>query len=281
VNGNIFNGVYASSNFSGVWGESGGDNAAGLRGSSSGSGGFGVYGVATGDGNSVGVFGESTSSVGYGVFARSPARGVWGKTTSAGSGIYGDNGGSDSVGYAGFFNGRVHVAGFLSKGAGAFKIDHPLDPENKYLLHSFVESPDMMNIYNGNVTTDENGEATIKLPDYFETLNRDFRYQLTVIGEFAQAIVASEIKNNRFTIKTDQPEVKVSWQVTGIRRDAYAEANRIRVEEAKPERERGYYLHPKIFNQPEERGVEWVRNPEMKRMKGESEKLKQKRENER
>jgi hypothetical protein len=123
----------------------------------------------------------------------------------------------------------------------------------------------MMNIYNGAVTTDANGEATVTLPDYFEALNRDFRYQLTVIGQFAQAIVENEISGNSFTIKTDRPGVKVSWQVTGIRQDAYANKHRIPVEELKSERERGYYLHPQVFNQPEEKSVEWARNPEMMR----------------
>jgi len=133
----------------------------------------------------------------------------------------------------------------------------------------------MMNIYTGNVITDERGEATIKLPDYFEALNREFRYQLTVIGQFAQAIVLSEISNNRFTIKTDKAQVKVSWQVTGIRQDAYANANRVRAEEAKPQKERGYYLHPELFNQPEEKGIEWANNPEMmRRNKQEREKTK-------
>jgi hypothetical protein len=105
----------------------------------------------------------------------------------------------------------------------------------------------MMNIYNGNVTTDAGGLATVELPDYFEALNRDFRYQLTVIGQLAQAIVAQEIENNRFVIQTDKPKVKVSWQVTGIRHDAYANAHRIQVEEDKPEAERGTYLHPELF----------------------------------
>jgi hypothetical protein len=166
-------------------------------------------------------------------------------------------------GLAGFFFGDVEITGTISKGGGSFKIDHPLDPENKYLYHSFVESPDMMNIYNGNVTTDSNGEAIVTLPDYFEALNRDFRYQLTVIGQFAQAIVAREIAHNSFTIKTDYPGVRVSWQVTGIRHDAWADKHRIKVEVEKPERERGSYLHPDVFNQSEEMSVEWARNPEV------------------
>jgi len=143
-------------------------------------------------------------------------------------------------------NGTVHVVGNLTKGGGSFQIDHPLDPANKYLSHSFVESPDMMNIYNGNITTDARGNATVALPDWFEALNQDFRYQLTVIGEFAQAIIAREVQHNRFAIRTNRPHVKVSWQVTGIRHDAYANAHRIQVEEDKGDK-RGTYLHPELF----------------------------------
>src|SRR5262249_57764378 len=157
--------------------------------------------------------------------------------------IPGGGAGGATAGLAGDFLGDVEITGNLWKGGGSFKIDHPLDPDNKYLYHSFVESPDMKNVYDGVVSTDQNGEATVTLPDYFETLNRDFRYQLTVIGQFAQAIVASEIRGNHFAIKTDRPSVKVSWQVTGIRQDAYANKYRIPVEEDKPERERGYYIH--------------------------------------
>jgi hypothetical protein len=177
--------------------------------------------------------------------------------------VAGTGSGGTANGLAGQFNGNVQVTGNLSKGGGSFKIDHPLDPENKYLHHSFVESPDMKNIYDGNVTTDANGEATVQLPDWFEALNRDFRYQLTVIGTFAQAIVAEKIKGNRFVIKTSAPKVEVSWQVTGIRQDAFANKHRIPVEEAKPERERGYYLHPEAFDRPEERSVNWAAHPEM------------------
>jgi hypothetical protein len=121
----------------------------------------------------------------------------------------------------------------------------------------------MMNIYNGNITTDQNGEAVVEMPNYFDALNKDFRYQLTVIGQFAQAIVASEMKDNRFMIKTNAASVKVSWQVTGVRHDAYADKHRVKVEEDKSEKERGHYLHPEVFNQPEEKSIEWARHPEM------------------
>ena len=126
-------------------------------------------------------------------------------------------------------------------------MDHPTDPKNKTLSHSFVESPEMLNVYSGTVTTNRAGAARVRLPAYFEALNRDFRYQLTVIGKFARAMVSKEIKNNEFVIRTDPGRVKVCWQVTGVRKDAWAEANRIAVEETKPKAERGRYLHPELF----------------------------------
>jgi hypothetical protein len=170
-------------------------------------------------------------------------------------GVYGDDAGSATYNYAGYFSGDVHVSGTFSKSGGSFKIDHPQDPANKYLVHSFVESPDMMNIYNGNVTTSSNGIAVVELPSYFEVLNMDFRYQLTVIGEFAQAIIKEEISGNQFTIQTDKPHVKVSWQVTGVRNDAWAQANRIEVEVDKGDLEKGLYLHPELYGKSEAMGL--------------------------
>jgi hypothetical protein len=167
------------------------------------------------------------------------------------------------TGLAGEFNGQVQVTGdltvtgYIHKLGGGFVIDHPLDPANKYLNHSFVESPDMMNVYNGNVTTNAKGEAVVLLPDYFEAVNKEYRYQLTVMGQFAQAIISSKIKNNRFTIKTDKPNVEVSWQVTGIRKDVYAEQNRIQVEVEKSQQDKGKYLHPKEWGKPESLGINY------------------------
>ena len=132
------------------------------------------------------------------------------------------------------------VTGKLSKAGGSFQIDHPLDPAHKYLYHSFVESPDMMNVYNGTVTLDGDGRATVDLPDWFETLNRDFRYQLTAIGAAAPDLhVAAEVADGKFAIAGGKPGLKVSWQVTGIRQDAWANANRIPVEADKPAHDQG------------------------------------------
>lgn len=151
--------------------------------------------------------------------------------------------------------GVVNVVGTLTKGAGSFKIDHPLDPENKYLYHSFVESPDMKNIYDGNITTDASGKAVVQLPDYFEQLNKDYRYQLTVIGAFAQAIISKKVNNNQFEITTSLPNVEVSWMVTGIRQDAYANKNRIPNSVEKEAANKGKYMHPDAFGQPASKGI--------------------------
>src|ERR1700728_510746 len=114
---------------------------------------------------------------------------------------------------------------------------HPLEPANKFLSHSAVVSADMKTMYDGTVTTDASGQAVVELPEWFEALNRDFRYQLTVIGQFAQAIVATKIANHQFAIKTDKPNVEVSWQVTGIPHGAWAISKRTAVEVDKPDRD--------------------------------------------
>ena len=125
-------------------------------------------------------------------------------------------------------------ATFISKGGGSFKIDDPLDPANKTLSHSFVESPDMMNIYNGIAELNSRGEAWVRLPDYFQALNQDFRYELTSLGQSQPRLyVAQEVMNNRFRIAGGRPRGKVSWQVTGIRHDPFANKHRVVVEEKK------------------------------------------------
>jgi hypothetical protein len=250
----------------------------GVYGESYSTDGIGVVGLANPSvGNVTGVQGYIFSTAGRAVAGLSDssagfADGVAGYTasTAGGAGVFGyavaTTGTTRAVfglapstaGYAGYFSGRAHVTGTLSKGGGSFKIDHPLDPENKYLYHSFVESPDMKNIYDGVVTTDANGFATVAMPDWFDALNRDFRYQLTVIGkgEWSQARIHEPLAQGRFTIETSRPRVQVSWQVTGIRKDHFAEANRIPVEEGKPDDERGKYLHPEAWGQPEDAGID-------------------------
>jgi hypothetical protein len=261
--------------------------------------GIGVYGKAT---DGWGVWGSSTNSYGGrfsgyiavlgegrdrgGIFSGNVAGveaagnaggGAFQAYAAGGTGVVGEADGMNATsgppygvwgisnnpsGYAGFFTGNVNITGTLTKGAGAFRIDDPLDPAHAYLQHSFVESPDMMNVYNGNVTTDAHGFATVRLPRYFQALNRDFRYQLTIVGTRGwRARVVKEIRDNRFTIQTDEAKVKVSWQVTGIRHDPYANAHRIKVHLRKPARAQGFYLHPGLYEKPATKSVEWALKP--------------------
>ncbi|HNQ23969.1 MAG TPA: hypothetical protein PKK06_12835 [Phycisphaerae bacterium] len=177
---------------------------------------------------------------------------LFGVNYGSASGVYGYSSG----GYAGYFAGDVWVQGYTYKSGGGFVIDHPLDPPNKYLYHSFVESPDMKNVYDGVVTLDAIGRAWVQLPEWFGALNRDFRYQLTPIGGAAPDLhIATEIADNRFEIAGGKAGMKVSWQVTGIRQDAQAETSRIPVEVDKPADERGTYLHPEACGQSAELGL--------------------------
>jgi len=174
-------------------------------------------------------------------------------------GIYGSASGS-GTNYGGYFNGNVLVTGSLLKGGGGFQIDHPQDPENKYLTHSFVESPDMKNLYDGVVVLDSAGQATVQMPSWFEEVNRDFRYQLTAIGASGPNLyIAQEIEGNQFAIAGGTAGMKVSWQVTATRQDPYANAYRLPVVSTKREAEIGSYLHPELYGKPESLRVDnWL-----------------------
>jgi hypothetical protein len=272
----------------GVWGyAAGGGQTYGVHGESNSTSGRGVFGRANTDsGTNHGVYGESKSPDGFGGYflnSSGTGTGVYGKgwigvlgestggmkagVKGVGSllsygvwavnpeniALYVEGGGSNPTA---FVDGTMTVTGSLTKGSGSFKIDHPLEPETKYLYHSFVESPDMMNVYNGNAVLDEDGQAWVELPDWFEALNRDYRYQLTPIGAPGPNLfIAEGVSGNRFKIAGGEPGMQVSWQVTGIRQDPWANANRIQVEEEKPEDEQGYYLHPEVYGQPESQGI--------------------------
>jgi len=218
-------------------------------------GGIGVFGESdTGDG----VLGQSTSSSGVGGFSTTGA-GVLG-VSSQNVGLLGISNGTGVVALggaaAGTFFGNVSVTGSLSKGGGGFTIDHPADPANRYLRHSFVESAEMKNLYDGIAACDSNGETEIVLPDWFESLNADVRYQLTPVGAPAPGLhISEELSGNRFKVAGGTPGLKVSWQVSGVRRDAWATANPLRTEEDKTGADRGRYLHPEAHGQPAENSV--------------------------
>ncbi|HET8646539.1 MAG TPA: hypothetical protein VFO85_13685 [Vicinamibacteria bacterium] len=222
----------------------------GVHGTSSSTQGRGVQGTATAaSGQPHGVYGSATSPSGIGVGGYATA------TTGLNFGVFGST--TSASGYAGYFSGRVqmssslNVLGNLSVGGiKNFKIDHPLDPAHKYLVHASVESSEMLNIYSGTVVLDAQGAATVQLPEWFEALNRDFRYQLTCVGGYAPVYISAKVRQGRFGIAGGMPGLEVSWQVTGVRSDAHALAHPMAVEEEKPLEERGTYLDPEAHGQP-------------------------------
>lgn len=221
-------------------------------------------------GDGIDVYGGGASAQGgQGIYTQGGAS----TSSVGGDGIdaYAGNG-YTAQGYAGYFNGNVSVYGNIGASGSVtgsvknFRIDHPLDPANKYLYHASVESSEMMNIYSGNAILDASGSATIRLPEWFEALNTDFRYQLTAIGASAPGLyVAQEVANHQFAIAGGAPGVKVSWQVTAVRHDAYAAAHPMTAEQDKAASERGFYQNPELFGQPREKQLEWGRAPQKMR----------------
>jgi hypothetical protein len=235
VSGTAGDGAYSSGG--GSTGGMGGDGAYCLGGdSTSGEAGNGVTGIG---GFSTG----GTAGVG-GYFQG-------GDTTdgTAGRGVVALGGAGTFIpeGVAGEFIGNVIISGTLTAGGGASQIDHPTDPEHKFLNHSFVEAPDMITVYNGTATLDNGGRALVRLPEWFETLNKELRYQLTPIGTFAPLYIEQEVCDNQFQISGGLPGVKVSWQVIGVRKDKFAEVYRIPVEKEKNAMQVGKYLHPEVY----------------------------------
>jgi hypothetical protein len=259
-------GVYGSSSSSdGVHGASSSSSDSAVAGIES-AGGYGVYGSsATGTGvaginvggssNSPGVYGSNASGA-FGELGSSPDNPSGSGTLP--TGLYAD-GGSSNIGigvmaagnlWAAYFAGNVDAEGYLSTADLRVQIDDPVDPANKYLNHAAVASDEHLDIYSGNVTTDGNGSATVVVPAWFTQLNTDFRYQLTCVGQFAQAIVAQEIDNDRFIIATDKPNVKVSWLIAATRNDPDTLDKAFSVEQDKPASAAGTYIDPEAYGQP-------------------------------
>lgn len=220
--------------------------AGAVVGRNDGIGGFGVRGFALAD-NSSGVIGQHGSGTpsgmnGFGV------RGEILNNLGTSIGVYGIASGTNQ--YAGWFQGRS-----MTTGTKSFIIDYPKDPTNKMLMHYCTEGSVPLNAYSGNTTTDANGSAWVTLPDYVEDINKDFRYQLTVIGDFAQAIIGKKILGNRFQIKTSKPNIEVSWRVEGERNDRFVETYGARDVVEKPENWKGKYINPELYDVDRNRGV--------------------------
>lgn len=237
----------------GVGGESDGEFGIGVRAIAKGKVGFAILAEATdASTENVGIQAQSFGPGGFGIEGFADA--------SGGIGVFG------SGPTAGEFIGNVNVVGTLKASSKSFLIDHPIDPANKYLNHASVESSELMDIYTGNAVLDSEGRAVVRLPNWFEALNRDFRYQLTAVGAAAPNLhIQQEIANQQFTIAGGAPGTKVSWQVTGVRQDAFAKAHPLQVEEDKAANERGFYIHPELFGAPREKSIIWAQHPETMR----------------
>jgi hypothetical protein len=230
-------------------------------------GGYAVYGSVccnTTTTASYGGYFTNASANGYGVAGYSSANsgntvGVYGSAVSSSSSAYGVWGYAPSTGFAVYASGRLGASGTKS-----FRIDHPLDPANYYLNHYCTEAPEPLNAYSGNVTTDAQGYAVVQLPRYFEAINRDFRYQLTVVDssdDFVLAKVVREIQNNQFVIRTSKPFVKVSWRVEAVRNDPWVQHYGFQTEQEKEDEIKGKYLHPELYGQPQESAIHYRPEP--------------------
>lgn len=247
--GNGYGGYFESQSTSGIGVRaiaSGSNYAYGGLFSSVGANGIGLYSIC-----------DSTTGTNWGVYALAKStsgRALEAVASATTGSSYGVRGGSNSPqGYGLYSVGRTGASGTKS-----FRIDHPLDPANRYLSHYSAEGPEPLNVYCGTVVTDGQGFAWVQLPDYFEEINRDFRYQLTVVDgtdDFVLAKVAREIEAGRFQVRTSKPRTKVCWEVKGTRNDAFVRAHGAPVETDKPVAERGRFQHPELYGLPLDRGM--------------------------
>jgi hypothetical protein len=221
-----------------------------------------AYGIGVkGEGGYKGVTGEAVMTSGYGYGVYGSATGGSGSGTRYG--VYGTASGG-ATNWAGYFAGDINVTGTVIKSKDEIKIDHPQDPANRILSHTGVNSDEMINVYNGNIILNGDGKAMIELPEWFESFNTDFRYQLTPLGAPANLYISKEISNNSFEISGGSPNMKVSWQVTGVRKDNYAKLNPIKVETEKNSNDKGFYLHPEAYGLSIEKSVDHKNKKERK-----------------
>ncbi len=255
---NQYIGVYGTCNnpnLGSIWGDSQINGGAGVVGNST--NGYAIWGQSFTDATKL-EGGQPYANIGvFGLADR--GNGVLGQA-DVGAAVAGVS--TDPKGFAGFFNGNVNVTGTIFKGSSNFRIDHPLDPANKYLTHAAVEAAEMKNFYDGRVKLNRKGEAEVRLPRWFSSMNRELRYQLTSIGAAAPNLhIASAFREGKFRIAGGRPGRYVCWQVTGIRNDKWAKKNPLVVEAPKAGHHRGKYVHPKLHGKKNEEAIGWIALP--------------------
>lgn len=221
------------------------------------SGGHGIRGIGVN-----GVVGESNYPAGYGVYGRNngsaePGCGVYGVGVTGVAGQSTNNAlsyGLYSYDDAGIFNNLDVGGSFSANGTKSFIIDHPADPENKFLKHFCVESNEVLNMYRGTVSLNEQGEAIVKLPAYFNDININFSYQLTAVGaSMPNLYVKSEIgSDNSFVLSGGVANAKVSWTVYTERNDKVMQNNPT-MKNSEPVKEgkyKGKYCNPEYYGKP-------------------------------
>ena len=206
----------------------------------------------------VGLTGQST---GYGVYGENfdniaPLGNGIGVSGKGYYGVFGEDRyqGSQPGAYGVYSNGALGATG-----TKAFRIDHPKDPENKFLRHFSIESDEVLNLYRGTTIFDVNGEAIIELPDYFNNINRNVSYQLTPVGAYMPLFIKEKANgNNQFVVGGGISGKEVSWSVYAERNDLYLQKNpqqRMAELEKRPQ-EKGKYLIPELYDSgPEKRIV--------------------------
>jgi len=253
-------GVIGDGNY-GVWGQTSNGQAGVFGLNTRTTGGHGVWGQGVN-----GVVGESVQIDGYGVWGSNTATTDPG-TGVAGQGVTGVAGQSTntSLSYGiysyddGGISNQLDVGGnFYAGGTKSFRIDNPLDPENKFLIHYSIESNEVMNIYRGSVQLDANGQATVKLPAYFPAVNKNFSYNLTPVGAPAPNLyIKQKIQNGEFVIAGGTPNQEIDWVVYAERNDKYMQQHP-EYRETQPEktgRYKGKFVHPQVWGQPKSKGI--------------------------
>lgn len=274
--GQGFNGVVGMTNYqlgAGVWGQNndaiGSGNGCGVIGD----GNYGVWGQTANGASGVfglnaritggwgvegqgfnGVVGTTIQDLGYGVYGENASTATVNNNIGVAGlgwvGVFGESNNNGGPGFGVYSNGELGGSGLKS-----FMIDNPLDPENKFLKHFCIESPEVLNMYRGTVTLNSEGEAVISLPEYYDAINIEPSYELTAIGKPAPNLyVKEEITKNEFTIAGGNAGQKISWTIYSKRNDLYVQNNpeSIVVQPEKRINQKGRYLHPEFYNKSNE-----------------------------
>ncbi len=121
---------------------------------------------------------------------------------------------------------QIYSSGTLIAKDKRFRINHPLDPENRFLVHACVEGPENAIYYRGQGEL-KDGISVVKLPDYFEALALPGHRTVTLTpccqdNEPISILAATEVVNGHFKVRTSDgsnPAQRFFWEVKAVRAD--------------------------------------------------------------